>query len=301
MPIKQVKADNITSTLKHLLRCREATKMELVTTTGLSNSTLSDCINNLCKHDIVIPTGLDESIGGRRPTTYAINSNYAAFIGIAINGDNVGVSVIDLTGNVLNFTLTEIDHFKPFITLLYDLIERTLSQFKSSNILGIGIGFTGKIDYGKGIVLSCHNLNWHNVHIKELIERKFFVPTHIDHLSNCAALFESLIGSWRDSDNFAFICDDCREKMGIFLNGEILRGSENLAGTLLSQDFNIETITLMKKFLSLNEIIYAHSDTSVPFESESLFHHIKIDNSYLSRVSAIIAIVNWFESVYFIL
>lgn len=301
MPIKQVKANNIKKTLTCLLSSGSATKMDLVTNTGLSNSTLSDCINNLCKLNIVKTTGFDESIGGRRPSIYSINTQYATFIGITINKSNIEVCVVDFCGNSLESYNVDILQQTPVITVLYDAIEQMKTKFKDQNILSLGISTTGIVDYTRGIILSSDELNWHNVHLKELVERKFFIPTYIDHKINNATLFESLLGTWRNTENFAFVSEDCLEKFGVYLNGHILRGEENLVGNVLDVNIDNNLLLGVKRFLSLKTVIIGYTDDNSTLKNNELFNSVKLSDNYFAVSAAVASIINWYETIYFIL
>ncbi len=301
MPVKQIKVNNIKKTLVSLLSNGSATKMDLVTNTGLSNSTLSECINNLCRLNIVNDTGFEESIGGRRPSTYSINPNYGCFIGLSIDENGVMAAVVDFCGNLIKSFEPCTSGKKSIIILVYEMIEQIISEFKSQNILAIGIGTTGTIDYSLGIILNSDDLNWHNVHLKELIERKFFIPTFIDHKINNAAFYESLLGNARDTNNFLFLCDNYCAKVGIYQNGQILRGEGNLAGTISHLTVSTEELKIIKEFLSLNLILLGYKDSDCTLKNNEDLKHFKIEDDYFAKVSAVVAEVSWYESIYFIM
>ncbi|MEG0691468.1 MAG: ROK family protein, partial [Oscillospiraceae bacterium] len=301
MPVKQIKVNNIKKTLTYLLSNGNATKMDLVSNTGLSNTTLSECINNLCRLNIVTDTGFEESIGGRRPSIYSINSNYGCFIGISIDEHGVKASVVDFSGNLIkSFPICKLG-VKSIITSVYDMIEQIITEFKSKNILAIGIGATGTIDYSLGIILNSDELNWHNVHLKELIERKFFIPTFIDHKINNATFYESLLGNARNTNNFMFLCDDYTNKVGVYANGQILRGESNLAGTISHLKVGIDELRIIKEFLSLNLMLLGYKNMDCTLKCNEDLRHFKIDDDYFAKVSAVAAEVSWYESIYFIM
>jgi len=84
---------------------------------------------------------------------------------------------------------------KKVISRLLDAIGAILygSGYK---VEAIGVGCPGPLDSRRGIVLSPPNLpDWRGVRLKEIIERKFRIPTVVENDANCAGLGEALFGA----------------------------------------------------------------------------------------------------------
>jgi glucokinase len=47
------------------------------------------------------------------------------------------------------------------------------------DLAGIGVGFPGPLDLDNGIILDAPNLSWHDVHLKQTLEKRFKCPTVI--------------------------------------------------------------------------------------------------------------------------
>lgn len=298
-PAKQLKVNNIRKTLLRLMSNPDQTKMDLVNDLGISNTTLSDCINSLCRLNIVKTTGLEKSIGGRRPSTYSINADYGCFIGLMLSSGGVRGSVIDFSGTLIeSFPILESES-RSIIHLVYEMLETIINKYKQKNILAIGISLTGMIAYSRGIILNSDALNWHNVHLKELIERKFSIPAYIDHKINNAALYESLLGNARGINNFMVICKNCTDKVGIYADGQVMRGENNLSGTIWHMDISINELNVIRKLLSLKSVLYAYTEGESILEADSWLQQFKIQNDYFSIAAALCAEVNWYQSIYF--
>lgn len=301
LPAKQLKVNNIKKTLLRLIANENQTKMDLANDLGLSNTTLSDCINNLCKLNIVKKTGQEESIGGRRPLTYSVNAQYGCFIGLTLSSKGVKGSIVDFSGKVIeSFPILRLES-KSIIHLVYETIENIIAKYEDKNILAIGVSVTGAVAYSRGIILNSDDLNWHNVHLKELIERKFSIPAFIDHKINNAALYENLLGNAKNIDNFMLMCERCCDKVGIVLNGQILRGENNLAGTISHMDVDINQFNVIRKLLSLKSVLFAKKNDANILEPAEWLQQYKIDDDYFSVSAAVTAEVNWYESIYFIM
>lgn len=297
--VKQLKVNNLNKILISLLSMGKGTKMDLANFTNLSNSTLSESINKLCEINVVRANGVEESIGGRCPSIYSINAEYGCFIGLCIDKNGVEANVVDFCGNVLkNYELLPLES-KPMIILVYETIEKIMHEFSSKNLLGIGFSATGKIDYHSGVISTSSEINWHNVHLKELVERKFFLPTYIDHKMNNATLFESLLGNAVGLKNFMFLCNFYKNKVGIYSDGKILRGECNLAGTVRGFEADQEMLENIRNFLSLDTILYGYNSTKEVVDNKPYIKPVEIKDGYFPRAAALMAEKNWFESIYF--
>lgn len=310
--LNQLKITNIRNTLTKLLSKEQATKMDLVMDTGLSNTTVSDCINNMLKMGIVKVTGRESSMGGRRSSIYGINNDYGCFLGIVIEKNFIDITVTDATNNILESRKFNIQNDKPIIISFLDAIYKIVSDYKNKNILSIGIGLNGVLDYEKQIVINSPELNWQNVHLKEIVERRFFIPTYIEHKINGAAFFEKILGNAKGIENFIFLLEESEGKAAIFLDGKICRGEGNMTGRFLDSKIILQNIGSIADFLDITTIVVGYKsscykdiiDSQKQYEKEKGGKKIitfKTEGTELGRGLALIAETSWFESIYFIM
>lgn len=121
------------------------------------------------------------------------------------------------------------------ITGLSSAISDILSEKKISrkNVLGIGIGVPGPVDFSKGVVHFLPNIKgWHNVSLKAIIQRKVHLPVVIDNDANLMSLAESRIGAARGYQNVIGITLGTGVGGGIIINGHLYRGASFAAGEL---------------------------------------------------------------------
>lgn len=115
-------------------------------------------------------------------------------------------------------------------------IEYEIHKIVSSNIVkisAIGISAGGPLDSEKGIFIAPPHLpNWHNINIKEILEKEFNIPTFLENDANACALAEYYYGNGRSSKNFAFLTFGTGLGVGLIFNGKLYRGSNNQAGEL---------------------------------------------------------------------
>ncbi|RHJ95193.1 ROK family protein [Parabacteroides bouchesdurhonensis] len=91
-------------------------------------------------------------------------------------------------------------------------------------VKAIGIGVPSVVDRKSGIVYNVVNIpHWEEVHLKEILEKEFSVPVHIDNDANCFALGERIFGDGQDVENFVGLT------LGTGLGGGIIQQGRLLA------------------------------------------------------------------------
>jgi len=293
--LEQLKQKNIADLLHYLLSNGCATKSDLVRSTALGNSTVSDAINDLSSLSLVNVVGKEDSVGGRCSLIYGINKDYGSFVGAAFRDDGIDFALTDCHNEVLKFWNVKYDSkTSPISLLLKNLHQVSQSE---ENLLGIGLGVCGEIDYKSQVVIGCEKLNWQYVHLKEIVERELLKMTIVDHCVNGAALREKLVGAAKDTDNFLYFTSFVSDKVGIFLDGNIINGQHNMVGRVEDSNKTIsEFLHSLYKCLDVKRVMVA-SDAE---KFDEVKKHIEASqrvecNEYdLARGMAISAESKWF-------
>ncbi|MGB9665547.1 MAG: ROK family protein, partial [Ignavibacteria bacterium] len=111
-------------------------------------------------------------------------------------------------------------------------LEQILKQVPKNEVKGIGIGFPGKVDSEKGVVISAPNFNnWKNVPVRKKL-LKFGYPVFIDNDANCAALGELIFGRGKNLENFIMVTLGTGVGGGIIINKKLFRGESGGAGEI---------------------------------------------------------------------
>lgn len=125
----------------------------------------------------------------------------------------------------LNYTLGRI----------FDNIDIILNKnsCKTKELSGIGISCGGPLDSKKGIILSPPNLvGWDEVHIVEVIEKRYGVKTKLQNDANACALAEWQFGAGRGYRNVVFLTFGTGMGAGLILDGKIYTGTNDMAGEI---------------------------------------------------------------------
>lgn len=155
------------------------------------------------------------------------------YLGIDIGGTKI--AIVLATENCKILRKIKFQTYEQFSDNLKK-IEYEIHKIVSSNIVkisAIGISAGGPLDSEKGIFIAPPHLpNWHNINIKEILEKEFNIPTYLENDANACALAEYYYGNGRSSKNFAFLTFGTGLGVGLIFNGKLYRGSNNQAGEL---------------------------------------------------------------------
>ena len=287
--VDSLRAANLQSIMTELLGNGEQTKLDLVRSTGLSMSTVSDCMNRLRCAQLLDMTGIGSSSGGRKPMNYAIRADYASLIGVYANAASMQVSLADMTGREIHYRDVRPSGEKPLHTL-YHAIE-TGMEAAGNRIAAIGIGCEGVIDPMQGIVISDPTFAWSSVHLKELVERRFGVQTFVDHGANAVCLHEQLIGPARSLENFVCALSRFPECAVAVVEGRQLRGSGFLAGR---GAWDTGMLTSFMRFADIHVLLTDREDLEIDCA------HIAPTGAYdnVALACCLMAEARWFSSIY---
>ncbi|MGN0572987.1 MAG: ROK family protein [Acutalibacteraceae bacterium] len=113
------------------------------------------------------------------------------------------------------------------------IISRVVEIIKSYNgIDRVGISTAGQVNSAKGeIIFASDNIpNYTGTKIKETVEAETGIPTAVENDVNCAALGEALFGAAKGYPDFICLTYGTGIGGGIFINGELYRGTAFAAG-----------------------------------------------------------------------
>jgi len=307
--LNQLKISNIKNILLCLLACKRATKQVLGQKTGLSNTTVSDSINSMLKLGLVVADGNEDSIGGRRSAIYTINCRYGQFIGIELRTNQLIYTICDLLGNILTSRILDLDSINGEmpIQLLYRAIEEARETSNAVNLLAIGIGISGAIDYGNQVVLESHELEWRSVHLKEIVERRFYIPTFIDSAVNGQIFLEQYVGQQFCPASFLVLHENFPLKAAICIDGNILRGARNLCGTVENFNTAVANALHLADVWDVSQLIIRYqapqygSQTQTVLGNQRVITKKLLNKEDLAQGMALLAEAQWFGSIYFLL
>ena len=159
-------------------------------------------------------------------------------IGIDLGGTSVKIAILSLDGQIeqlWSIPTNIADEGAYIVSEIISSIQETLLENKltANDILGIGMGSPGQIDYQKGTVTGAYNLGWATEQeIQSRFEKTFGVPFFIDNDANVAALGERWKGAGENARDVIFVTLGTGVGGGIIANGHLLHGKAGSAGEI---------------------------------------------------------------------
>ncbi len=150
-------------------------------------------------------------------------------LGIDLGGTNVRVGLIenDSLTKVESLPISRTDNAMDVVDNISSLIDR----FSSEKILGIGVGVPSVVDVERGIVYDVQNIpSWKEVHLKDLLEKKFKVPVYVNNDANCFAIGEKYFGKGKKYDNIVGLIVGTGLGAGLVIHGRLYSGRNCGAG-----------------------------------------------------------------------
>lgn len=112
-----------------------------------------------------------------------------------------------------------------------DLLNQ--SDLRSEDVMAVGIGAPGPMDWRSGVVFSPPNLpGWKDVPLGEMMEKRLGVPCFVENDANVACYGEFWLGAGQGTENMALLTLGTGVGGGVVVFGMLLRGEDGTAAEL---------------------------------------------------------------------
>jgi glucokinase-like ROK family protein len=225
--------------MRALRRHGRISRSEISNITGWSKAKASQEIRSLVDKGYLVEVGEGVSQGGRKPRLLRINNQLGYVAGIDIGATSLDIALADVTGLILqrcsestDVKLSPETVFGRCTELLLELIEAQGAT--QDQILGIGIGVPGPVDFARGVLVAPPLMpEWENFPIRDFFKKTFPAAfAVVDNDVNIMALGEQRAGDGAGIDHFIFVKIGTGIGAGIISNGKIHRGSDGCAGDI---------------------------------------------------------------------
>lgn len=157
-------------------------------------------------------------------------------LGLDIGGTKTAVVVGDFAGHVAarsEFATCPDRGFSATFSQLIETIERVRNEAERAghapSVVSVSIG--GPLDIERGIVQSPPNLpGWDDIPLKAMLAERIGLPVYVEHDGNAGALAEWYFGAAHGARNVIFLTMGTGCGGGLILNGDLYRGTNDLAG-----------------------------------------------------------------------
>ncbi|MFA5115010.1 MAG: ROK family protein [Candidatus Omnitrophota bacterium] len=157
-------------------------------------------------------------------------------ISVDLGGTNLRVALLDLRYRIVlkhSFDTRRLLNKNRLIKIIIEAVNNILESqnLNKRNILGVGLGLPGSIDYEKGAVHSLTNIpGWKGVRLGSLLKKKLGIPVFMDNDANLMCLAEYRLGAAGGSRYAVCLTLGTGVGAGVISGGRLYRGANNAAG-----------------------------------------------------------------------
>jgi glucokinase-like ROK family protein len=233
---KSIRRQNRGAVLRVILSQAPVSRLEIYHVTGMTAATVTHIVNDLIVNGFVEEVG-EGAFGkvGRREIYLEISPKAARVGAIDIRLKTITVALSDLKAHMIDSITLPLQHGPDPTQTLARTAElfRELLQRNGTlpgDLLGIGVGAVGLVDFRSGINRRAASLDWNDVPIREILSSQLGVRVVVDNNVRAMALGEKLIGRGKTSNNLILLHVGWGIGSGMIINHELYRGSGYYAG-----------------------------------------------------------------------
>ena len=231
---QQTKQHNRDLVLQTIFANDSISRAEVARVTHLTRTTVSEVVNGLLTEGLVEEVGRGESIGGKTPILLSIVADSRYLIGLNLAQDKFIGAVVNLRGEIKEIVEAPVhdDNGENALKLVYQILDQ-LTRKKIKPIVGIGVGTPGLVNTREGVVVNAVNLEWQNLPLSQLLERKYKLPVLVLNDSQASAIGEYVYGGGHAPDENLIVVNVIRGiGAGILINGHLFQGDGGGAGEI---------------------------------------------------------------------
>ena len=159
------------------------------------------------------------------------------YIGIDLGGTEIAVGIVDEAGKILKKGGSPTLVNRPYQEIVRDMAAVSLKTLKEAglsieDVRSVGIGVPGIANPDTGVVVFCTNLSWHDVPLREEIQKYIPKPVYIDNDATVAGYAESVAGVSAGCHSSVFLTLGTGVGGGIVIGGKPWSGFHNVGSEI---------------------------------------------------------------------
>ena len=201
-------------------------------------------VQELIDQALIYEGAMGEAALGRKPTLLHVKAHDRLAVAVDIRFTQTFIMICDLSGRQLALeaydTIFEINEF------VRDLGERVRRLVKTHGITGglegIGVAVPGMVDQRTGQILNAPALGWRAVDFRSKVAAVTGLPVQIENSGRACTLAHLWLAQGEPArpQNFVYVGVSDGVGVGVVINGELLRGSDQIAGEFAHVPLNLE-------------------------------------------------------------
>lgn len=209
----------------------------LAAETGLSRSTIKQRITELERIGLVAPDQGGVATGGRPAAQYRLQTQDWPVVAVDLGTSHCDVGVLDLMGNLIASSTSEIDIADGPPKVLDHAIAQVNALLAARGDdarppVALGIGLPGPVEHATGRPIDPPIMpGWHDFDVAGYLHKRLHIPVLVDNDANIAALGERTV-AWPDASVLFYVKVATGIGAGIVSDGVLQRGSAGTAGDI---------------------------------------------------------------------
>lgn len=200
-------------------------RMDLTEACGLTKMTISNIVNEFLEKDIIVESVKNEEKKlGRKSTLLRLSPGAKKIVGLLIHREFMSATLCDCQLNVIRSRTVRLQkcNQKLLMEKAFILIDEMM---EGNEILGIGVGSIGPVDWEKGVILNPPDFfGIKDVPVVQILRERYGLPVYLDYHRNCEARAEKYFGVGKKYKNFIFLGITTGVGISIVVDGKILTG-----------------------------------------------------------------------------
>jgi predicted NBD/HSP70 family sugar kinase len=210
----------------------------------MTRGVVSVLVQELIAQGLIYEGATGEAARGRKPTFLHIRTHDRMVVAVDVRFTRTYLMLCDFSGRELAIesydTIFSIPEFvKDLAGRIRKLLKRQGLGFRCE---GIGLVVPGMVDQRTGKILNAPALGWRDVDIRTKLSGATGLSVHIENSGRASALAQLWLkrGEATGGHNFVYISVSDGVGLGIVVNGELLRGRDQIAGEFGHMPINLD-------------------------------------------------------------
>ena len=211
-------------------------RADLARAMAVSRAAVSLIVNDLLARKLVFEGAAGQTVRGRRPKFLYINARRRSVVAVDVRASETFLMLADLMGKPVTGVISfpTVRDPKTFVSTLAGRIKTLLAEHPDvSGCEGIGVVVPGMVEHLTMRVLHAPTLGWRDVDLREGLAAATSLRVQIENSGRACALAQMWAlrsGTAQSQGDLVFVTVSDGVGVGVVMNGEVLRGRNNVAG-----------------------------------------------------------------------
>lgn len=237
-----IRRNNLEVVARHLAMAGRASRADIATATGLTNSTVARLVSELQNLGLVREVGTAPIRGAGRPGAWVeLDGTNLLVVGCELNVHRMVVRVCDLGGRLRGQSVRHVDasSMRPAMAarqlgrLCRQMIARAAPSEPRASVVSIVVAVPGVVDGSAHTVITAPNLHWRDFPLAAVLGGAVGlagVPVLAGNDANFAALAEFWSGLHPGIDDLVYVTGDVGIGGGLIVGGRLLASANGQGG-----------------------------------------------------------------------